>query len=100
MVQRISSLLKNSTGCVIAWMRCQNRREFVGFASRAPHLARVEKNSTMAFFNGLLGDVFLETGEPQLAITHLEAALAHTDQPALRQNVEKKLAQARGASGK
>jgi hypothetical protein len=47
-----------------------------------------------------LGDVFLETGEPQLAITHLEAALAHTDQPALRQNVEKKLAQARGASGK
>src|SRR5262245_52888073 len=40
-----------------------------------------------------LGDVFLQAGEPQLAITHFEAALAATDQPGLKKTVEKKLAE-------
>ena len=55
MTRTPSSLLKNSTGCVIAWMRCQNGDE-IGILravrSFAPHLARL-KNATMAFFNGL-----------------------------------------------
>jgi hypothetical protein len=39
----VNSMLKNSTGCAIARMRCQNDDENRHFASRAPHLARVEK---------------------------------------------------------
>src|SRR5262245_50818895 len=42
----LSSLLKKSTGCVVAWMRCQNGDQNRHFASRAKlalHLARVEK---------------------------------------------------------
>jgi hypothetical protein len=39
----IQQPLKNSTGCVIAWMRCQNDNANRHFGSRAPHLATVEK---------------------------------------------------------
>ena len=46
-----------------------------------------------------LGDVFLQTGQPQLAITHFEAAIANTDQPVTKQGLEKKLAEARGTAG-
>lgn len=45
-----------------------------------------------------LGDVFLQAGEPRLAITHFEAALAASDQPALQKRLEKKLAEARGTA--
>ena len=52
---------------------------------------------THQWHEGLV-DVFLQSGEPQLAIAHFEAALAATDQPVLRKGIEKKLAEARGVA--
>ena len=52
------------------------------------------------YWHNGLADVFLATGEPQLAVTHYEAALARATIDGYRRDTEKKLAEARAAAAK
>jgi tetratricopeptide (TPR) repeat protein len=84
-----------------AWLEAGDKAKALAAAKKSAAGPPEQRTSILTYqWHSGLGDVFLQTGEPQLAIAQLEAALAATDQPALRKSVEKKMAEARGAAGK
>jgi len=92
---RIASwLLKDAA---TAWLEAEDKGKALAAAKKSAAGAPEQRSQILTYqwHNGL-GDVFLQTGEAQLAVAQFEAALANTDQPALRKGVEKKLAEARG----
>jgi tetratricopeptide (TPR) repeat protein len=80
-----------------AWLEAGDKAKALATAkkSAAGPVEQRSKILTHQWHSGL-GDVFLEAGEPPLAIKHFEAAIAATDQPGLKKTAERKLAQARG----
>ncbi len=80
-----------------AWLEAGDKAKALAAAQKSAGGAPEQRSGILTHqWHAGLGDVFLETGELQLATTHFEAALAATDQPALKKGVEKKLAEARG----
>jgi len=89
-------LLKDAS---TAWLEAGDKPKALATAKRSAGGAPENRNQqlTQMWHEGL-GDVFLQTGEPQLAITHYEVAIANTEQPVTKQGLEKKLAEARGTA--
>jgi len=82
-----------------AWLEAGDKTKAVATAKKSAAGPAENRNQqlTQMWHEGL-GDVFLQTGEPQLAISHFEVALANTDQPITKKGLEKKLAEARGVA--
>ncbi len=82
-----------------AWLEAGDKAKALATAKKSAGGAPENRNQqlTQMWHEGL-GDVFLQTGQPQLAITHFEAAIANTNQPTTKQGLEKKLAEARGTA--
>ncbi len=82
-----------------AWLEAGDKAKALAIAKKTAAGPPENRNQqlTQMWHEGL-GDVFLKTGEPQLAITHYEAAIASTSQPTAKQGLEKKLAEARGTA--
>jgi tetratricopeptide (TPR) repeat protein len=81
-----------------AWLEAGDKTKALAAAKKSVAGPPEQRTPILAYhWRSGLGDVFLQTGEPQLAISQFEAALASTDQPALKKSVEKKLSEARGS---
>jgi tetratricopeptide (TPR) repeat protein len=82
-----------------AWLEAGDKAKALATAKKSAASPAEQRSQLLTHqWHSGLGDVFLEAGEPQLAITHFEAAIAAIDQPGLKKTVEKKLAQARGTA--
>lgn len=84
-----------------AWLSAGDKSKALAAARKSAE-AGPEKRSELLthFWHRALGEVFLETGEPDLAITHLEGAIAATDIEGYIKDCQKALEQARKAAGK
>jgi len=81
-----------------AWLEAGDKTKALAAAKKSVAGPPEQRSQILVYqWHSGLGDVFLQAGEPQQAISQFEAALASTDQPALKNTLEKKLAEARGA---
>jgi tetratricopeptide (TPR) repeat protein len=82
-----------------AWLEAGDKAKALATAKKSAAGPAEQRSQILTYqWHSGLGDVFLEAGEPQAAITHFEAAIASIDQPGLKKTAEKKLAQARGTA--
>jgi len=84
-----------------AWLEAGDKAKAIATAKKSAAGPPENRNEqlTLMWHQGL-GDVFLQSGDPQLAIAHFEAALSLTagNLAYAKQGLEKKLAEARGAA--
>jgi tetratricopeptide (TPR) repeat protein len=96
--QTAASLLKDAA---TVWLEAGDKAKALAAAKKSlDSLPESRSDILVLQWREGLGDVLLETGEPQLAAIQFEAALAATSNPALRRGPEKKLAQAKDAAAK
>jgi tetratricopeptide (TPR) repeat protein len=82
-----------------AWLEAGDKAKALATAKKSAAGPAEQRSQLLTYqWHSGLGDVFLEAGEPQAAITHFETAIAAIDQPSLKKSAEKKLAQARGTA--
>ncbi|HEY2413016.1 MAG TPA: hypothetical protein VGI40_12275 [Pirellulaceae bacterium] len=81
-----------------AWLEAGDKEQALATAQKSLAGPPENRNGQLnQMWHEGLGDVFLATGQPQLAVTEFEAALASaSDSAIIKQNLDKKLAQARG----
>jgi tetratricopeptide (TPR) repeat protein len=84
----------------LAWLAA-GQKEKALLAARNSAVAKPEaRNDLLAhFWHRGLGDVFLKTGEPKLAIPHYEAAIGKTTIDGYRKDCQKSLDEARALAG-
>lgn len=80
----------------VAWLKAGDKEKALA-AARASEASPPEDRGGLLehFLHRSLGDVFLQTGEPKLAIPHYEKALEKTDIEGYKTDVGKSLAEAR-----
>ena len=91
--KQAGSLWKDAAG---AWLKAGDKDKALA-AAKSADAAPGERPSGLLgyYFHQQLGDIFVQTGEPKLAIPHYEKALANTDIAGYKKDTEKKLEDAR-----
>jgi tetratricopeptide (TPR) repeat protein len=80
----------------VAWMKAGEKEKAVAAAKAASTGGYDEKNKLLAhFWNRRLGEVFLEAGEGELAVRHLEKAIELTNIAGYKKDCTKKLEEAK-----
>lgn len=93
--QTAASLLKDAA---TAWLEAGDKPRALAAAKKSAASPPEQRSELLAYYwRDGLGEVFLAAGEPQLAIPHLEAALASTTIAGYRESTQKKLAEAKAA---
>lgn len=96
--QTAAFLLKDAA---TAWLEADDKPKALAAAKKSAASPPEERTNLLVYYwRDGLGDVFLATGEPALAIPHFEAAIAATTIAGQKQSTEKKLAEAKAAAGK
>lgn len=96
--QTAAALLKDAA---TAWLEAGDKPKALAAAKKSAASAPESRSDLLVYYwRDGLGDVFLATGEPALAIPHFEAALAATTIAGHKQATEKKLAEAKAAAAK
>jgi len=96
--QTAASVLKDAAS---AWLEAGDNPKALAAAKKSAASPPESRSELLVFYwRDGLGDVFLATGEPGLAIPHFEAALASTNIAGYRTATEKKLAEAKAAVAK
>ena len=84
-----------------AWLEAGDKPKALAAAKKSAASPPESRTDILVYYwRDGLGDVFLATGEPGLAIPQFEAALAATDLAPQKQATEKKLAEAKAAAAK
>jgi tetratricopeptide (TPR) repeat protein len=95
--QTAASTLKDAA---TAWLEAGDKPRALAAAKKSAASPPESRTDLLVFYwRDGLGDVFLATGEPALAIPHFKAALAAIDLAGQKQATEKKLAEAKAAAG-
>jgi tetratricopeptide (TPR) repeat protein len=83
-----------------AWLEAEDKATALATAKKSAAQEPESRNKQLIqMWHEGLGDVFLAAGEPQRAIAEFEAAIASADgSSVIKDNLEKKLAQARGTA--
>lgn len=96
--QTAASTLKDAA---TAWLEAGDKPRALAAAKKSAASAPESRSDLLVYYwRDGLGDVFIATGEPALAIPQFEAALAATNIAGQKQATEKKLAEANAAVGK
>ncbi len=83
----------------VAWLEAEQPDKALAAAKKSAASPPEQRSEILThFWHAALGDVFLQTGEPNLAIPQLEAAIANTNVEGYRGACQLKLEQARAAS--
>jgi tetratricopeptide (TPR) repeat protein len=96
--QTAASVLKDAA---TAWLEAGDKPKALAAAKKSAASPPESRTDLLVYYwRDGLGDVFLATGEPALAIPHFEAAIAVTNIVGQKQATEKKLAEAKAAAAK
>lgn len=84
----------------LAWLEAEDNGKALEAAKKSAASPPEERTTILAYYwRDALGDVFLKTGEPQLAASQFQAAIPNAPAQPQRESVEKKLAEAKAAAG-
>ena len=96
--QTAAFLLKDAA---TAWLEAGDNPKALAAAKKSAASPPESRSDLLVYYwRDGLGDVFLATGEPALAIPQFEAAIAATNIAGQKQSTEKKLAEAKAAAAK
>ena len=96
--QTAAYLLKDAA---TAWLEADDKPKALATAKKSAASPPESRSELLLFYwHDGLGDVFVATGEPALAIPHFEAAIAATNIAGQKTATGKKLADAKAAAGK
>lgn len=95
--QTAAAILKDAA---TAWLEADDKPKALAAAKKSAASPPESRSGLVYYWHDGLGDVFLGTGEPALAMGHFEAALAATEIAGYKERTAKKLAEAKAAAGK